>query len=133
MVAIHQDQPPEATHARVFIRSTKREDRVSCLIIMHFPEDASDETIRLFRAIGTHRRDRALFLVAYRHGLQASEVGLLRVEEGGPERPVTMGRDHSHNLKKRFPTRRPGRHSCSNGAGRAASPALLAVAAVRRH
>src|SRR5512143_1978820 len=40
-----------------------------------------DETIRLFRAIGTHRRDRALFLVAYRHGLRASEVGLLRVED----------------------------------------------------
>jgi integrase len=40
-----------------------------------------DETIRLFRAIGTHRRDRALFLVAYCHGLRASEVGLLRVED----------------------------------------------------
>jgi len=40
-----------------------------------------DETARLFRAIGAHRRDRALFLVAYRHGLRASEVGLLRVED----------------------------------------------------
>ena len=40
-----------------------------------------DETARLFRAIGTHRRDRALFLVAYRHGLRASEVGLLRTED----------------------------------------------------
>src|SRR3954451_14057163 len=40
-----------------------------------------DETARLFRAIGPHRRDRALFLVAYRHGLRASEVGLLRVED----------------------------------------------------
>lgn len=40
-----------------------------------------DETVRLFRAIGAHRRDRALFLVAYRHGLRASEVGLLRVED----------------------------------------------------
>ena len=38
-----------------------------------------DETARLFRAIGPHRRDRALFLIAYRHGLRASEVGLLRV------------------------------------------------------
>jgi integrase len=38
-----------------------------------------DETARLFRAIGAHRRDRALFLIAYRHGLRASEVGLLRV------------------------------------------------------
>jgi integrase len=40
-----------------------------------------DETARLFRAIGAHRRDRALFLIAYRHGLRASEVGLLRVED----------------------------------------------------
>lgn len=40
-----------------------------------------EETVRLFRAIGLHRRDRALFLVAYRHGLRASEVGLLRVED----------------------------------------------------
>ena len=40
-----------------------------------------DETARLFRAIGPHRRYRALFLVAYRHGLRASEVGLLRVED----------------------------------------------------
>jgi integrase len=40
-----------------------------------------DETARLFRAIGPHRRDRALFLIAYRHGLRASEVGLLRVED----------------------------------------------------
>lgn len=40
-----------------------------------------DETARLFRAIGARRRDRALFLIAYRHGLRASEVGLLRVED----------------------------------------------------
>src|SRR4051794_11935067 len=44
-----------------------------------------DETARLFRAIGPqigpHRRDRTFFLVAYRHGLRASEVGLLRVED----------------------------------------------------
>ena len=40
-----------------------------------------DETARLFRAICAHRRDRALFLVAYRHGLRASEVGLLRTED----------------------------------------------------
>ena len=51
------------------------------------------ETIRLFRAIGTHRRDRALFLVAYRHGLRASEGNviagrelLLGEAEGTPQR-----------------------------------------------
>jgi type 1 fimbriae regulatory protein FimB/type 1 fimbriae regulatory protein FimE len=40
-----------------------------------------DETARLFRAIGAHRRDRALFLIAYRHRLRASEVGLRRAED----------------------------------------------------
>jgi integrase len=34
----------------------------------------------LFRVI-TRKRDRALFLVAYRHGLRASEVGLLHVDD----------------------------------------------------
>ena|SRR2546421_6618048 len=37
-----------------------------------------DETRRLFSRI-TGKRDRAIFLTAYRHGLRASEVGLLRV------------------------------------------------------
>jgi integrase len=34
----------------------------------------------LFRVI-TRKRDRALFLVAYRHGLRAAEVGLLHVDD----------------------------------------------------
>jgi site-specific recombinase XerD len=34
----------------------------------------------LFRVI-TRKRDRALFLIAYRHGLRASEVGLLHVDD----------------------------------------------------
>ena len=34
----------------------------------------------LFRVM-TRKRDRALFLVAYRHGLRASEVGLLHVDD----------------------------------------------------
>lgn len=37
-----------------------------------------DELRSLFAAI-SNKRDRALFLVAYRHGLRASEVGKLRV------------------------------------------------------
>jgi integrase len=39
-----------------------------------------DETKRLFSRI-TDKRDKALFLTAYCHGLRASEVGLLRVED----------------------------------------------------
>jgi site-specific recombinase XerD len=34
----------------------------------------------LFRVI-TRKRDRALFLIAYRHGLRASEVGLLHMDD----------------------------------------------------
>jgi integrase len=36
-----------------------------------------DETIRLFSVMES-KRDRAIFLIAYRHGLRASEVGHLR-------------------------------------------------------
>ncbi|MDQ3685640.1 MAG: tyrosine-type recombinase/integrase [Acidobacteriota bacterium] len=39
-----------------------------------------DETRRLFAGI-TVKRDKAIFLLAYRHGLRASEVGILRVSD----------------------------------------------------
>lgn len=39
-----------------------------------------EETKRLFSRI-TDKRDKAIFITAYRHGLRASEVGLLRVED----------------------------------------------------
>src|SRR2546423_4088811 len=39
-----------------------------------------DETRRLFAGI-SDKRDKALFLLAYRHGLRASEIGLLRVND----------------------------------------------------
>src|ERR1051325_11723331 len=39
-----------------------------------------DETRRLFAVI-RDKRNRALFLLAYRHGLRASEVGLLHVAD----------------------------------------------------
>jgi integrase len=39
-----------------------------------------DETKRLFAQI-TNKRDKAIFLLAYRHGLRASEIGLLRVSD----------------------------------------------------
>ena len=35
-----------------------------------------DEARRLLAAASTSKRDRALFLLAYRHGLRASEIGL---------------------------------------------------------
>ena len=40
-----------------------------------------EETTRLFHGLASHRRDKAIFLLAYRHGLRASEVGLLHVED----------------------------------------------------
>ncbi len=39
-----------------------------------------DETRRLFAGI-SEKRDKAIFLLAYRHGLRASEIGLLRVSD----------------------------------------------------
>lgn len=39
-----------------------------------------DEIKRLFSVI-TNKRDKALFLIAYRHGLRASEVGLLQRDD----------------------------------------------------
>jgi integrase len=41
-----------------------------------------EEIARLFAAARANPRDRALFLIAYRHGLRASEVGQLRVDTG---------------------------------------------------
>jgi len=46
---------------------------------IHFLTQA--EMRRLLKAVGDHKRDRALFLLAYRHGLRASEVGLLQVND----------------------------------------------------
>jgi site-specific recombinase XerD len=40
-----------------------------------------EELARLFTATHANARDRALFLLAYRHGLRASEVGLLRTDD----------------------------------------------------
>ena len=40
---------------------------------------SQDEAGRLFHELGENKRNKAIFLVAYRHGLRASEVGLLRI------------------------------------------------------
>ena len=37
--------------------------------------------LRAFFRVITRKRDRALFLIAYRHGLRASEVGLLHMDD----------------------------------------------------
>src|SRR4051812_7143317 len=37
--------------------------------------------LKRFFSVITSQRDRALFLLAYRHGLRASEMGLLRVSD----------------------------------------------------
>ena len=39
-----------------------------------------DEFGRLFKLI-SGKRDRAIFIIAYRHGLRASEIGLLQVDD----------------------------------------------------
>lgn len=41
---------------------------------------SQDELRRLFKAIDS-KRDKAIFLIAYRHGLRASEVGMLHPED----------------------------------------------------
>jgi len=40
-----------------------------------------DEMRALLRVSGESKRDRTIFLLAYRHGLRASEIGLLRVAD----------------------------------------------------
>jgi site-specific recombinase XerD len=53
-----------------------------------------DETRRLFHVI-KHKRDKAIFLLAYRHGLRASEIGLLQRTDFNPK----QGRIAIHRLK----------------------------------
>ena len=53
-----------------------------------------DELRRLFKVIRS-KRDRAIFLVAYRHGLRASEIGLLQRADVD----MKQGRISIHRLK----------------------------------
>jgi type 1 fimbriae regulatory protein FimB len=53
-----------------------------------------DELRRLFKVIRS-KRDKAIFLVAYRHGLRASEIGLLQRSDGDTK----QGRISIHRLK----------------------------------
>jgi integrase len=45
---------------------------------IHFLTQAE---LRAFFRVITRKRDRALFLIAYRHGLRASEVGLVHLDD----------------------------------------------------
>ncbi len=42
---------------------------------------SQDEAGRLFHELSENKRNKAIFLIAYRHGLRASEVGLLRTSD----------------------------------------------------
>lgn len=53
-----------------------------------------DEIKRLFDAI-SNKRDRAIFLIGYRHGLRASEIGLLQLQDLDLQRQKIM----IHRLK----------------------------------
>src|SRR5215510_10684917 len=60
--------------------------------IIHFL--TQDELRRLFKVMKS-KRDRAIFLVAYRHGLRASEIGLLQRADVDAK----QGRISIHRLK----------------------------------
>jgi site-specific recombinase XerD len=60
--------------------------------VIHFL--TQDELRQLFKVIRS-KRDRAIFLVAYRHGLRASEIGLLQRADVD----VKQGRISIHRLK----------------------------------
>ena len=61
-----------------------------------------DEIKRLFSVIRS-KRDKALFLLAYRHGLRASEVGLLHKHDLN----LKQLRIHIHRLKGSIPGEHP--------------------------
>jgi hypothetical protein len=61
--------------------------------------------------------------------LSESAVAGAAIDEGSR----WQGRDRSHNSKRHFPMVRVARRFCSNGVGRAASPAPCAAMATRHH
>ncbi len=67
--------------------SPRREERVINFL-------TQDELRQLFKAIRS-KRDKAIFLLAYRHGLRASEIGLLQQADVD----VKQGRISIHRLK----------------------------------
>jgi len=64
------------------VSAMEREDPARSQQSCHQPPfEARDCVARLFAATRASPRDRAVFLLAYRHGLRASEVGLLRTDD----------------------------------------------------
>jgi integrase len=82
-----------ADRPRVKGRRASRARRLATIKFLTFTEWG-----RLFDAIES-KRDRALFLVAYRHGLRASEVGLLKRADFDEKRGKLM----VHRLKGSLP------------------------------
>ena len=66
-----------------------------------------DELRLLFKVIRS-KRDRAIFLVAYRHGLRASEIGLLQRADVD----VKQGRLSIHRLKGSISAVYPMHRTC---------------------
>jgi len=67
-----QKKPNVTLHPNRKVAHARRSQTIKFLTL--------DETRRLFAGI-TDERDKAIFLLAYRHGLRASEIGLLRVND----------------------------------------------------
>ena len=65
---------------------TRRQETIKFLTV---------DELKALLAVITNKRDRALFLIAYRHGLRASEVGLLQL----PDLDLKRLRIHVHRLK----------------------------------
>jgi len=72
---------------QAILKKTRRKDRIIQAL-------TQDEVRRLFNVITT-KRDRVLFRVAYRHGLRASEIGLLSRSDAD----LRTGRLTVHRLK----------------------------------
>jgi site-specific recombinase XerD len=86
-VSAHSRQKPAAmVPARASVRARQTERVINFL--------TQDELRRLFKVIHS-KRDKAIFLVAYRHGLRASEVGLLQQADVDAK----QGRISIHRLK----------------------------------
>ena len=93
----HQKSSRTSTNGRqksaavVRTRTTERVRRSEQRTIAFLTQD---ELRRLFKVIHS-KRDKAIFLVAYRHGLRASEIGLLQRADVD----ATQGRISIHRLK----------------------------------